>query len=126
MNRAPVQAGLHEYGEKNGRCRIPAQSVIPFRRAQQSGTPDELAFAGGVEIVETPPSADRPRDWRRIIHCSAARVDGLVGATIDIVASATGKSAGRSGQGLHSSRSRTGFMRAIKGKDGQVVRAGDV
>src|SRR5260370_35236259 len=105
---------------------IPAQRVIPFRRAQQERRREELAFLpAALEIVETPPSPIGRAIGVAIILLFCVALVWAWWGTIDIVASATGKI-------LPGSRVKviqpfeTGVVRAIRVQDGQAVNAGDV
>src|SRR5712672_269193 len=110
---------------KSSESAMPAQRVIPFRRAQKRRA-EELAFLpAALEIVETPPSPIGRAIGAAIIVLFCAALVWAWWGTIDIVASATGKI-------VPSIRVKviqpfeTGVVRAIRVQDGQVVRAGDV
>ena len=103
----------------------PAQSVVPFRRTGARRR-DELAFLpAALEIVETPPSPTGRTIAATIILLFAAALAWAWWATIDIVASATGKIV-PSGSTKVVQPFETGVVRAIRVQDGQAVRAGDV
>src|SRR5260370_10183777 len=71
---------------------IPAQRVIPFRRAQQKRRAEELAFLpAALEIVETPPSPIGRAICAPIILLFCVALVWARWRTIDIVPSATGK-----------------------------------
>jgi membrane fusion protein, hemolysin D len=101
------------------------QRVIPLRRPQQKRR-EELAFLpAALEIVETPPSPIGRAIGSAIILLFCVALIWAWWATIDIVASATGKI-------LPSGRVKviqpfdTGVVRSIRVQDGQAVKAGDV
>src|SRR6476660_3354252 len=105
---------------------IPAQRVIPFRRAQQKRHAEELAFLpAALEIVETPPSPIGRAIGAAIIVLFCAALIWAWWGTIDIVASATGKIL-PGGRIKVIQPFETGVVRAIRVQDGQVVSAGDV
>src|SRR6478736_8292460 len=105
---------------------IPAQRVIPFRRAQQKRHAEELAFLpAALEIVETPPSPIGRAIGAAIIVLFCAALIWAWWGTIDIVASATGKIL-PGGRVKVIQPFETGVVRAIKVQDGQAVSAGDV
>src|SRR5258705_8834995 len=105
---------------------IPAQRVIPFRRAQQKRRAEELAFLpAALEIVETPPSPIGRAIGAAIIVLFCAALVWAWWGTIDIVASATGKIL-PGGRVKVIQPFETGVVRAIKVQDGQAVNAGDV
>src|SRR5258705_4248011 len=104
---------------------IPAQRVIPFRRAQERRR-EELAFLpAALEIVETPPSPIGRAIGAAIILLFCAALIWAWWGTIDIVASATGKIL-PGGRVKVIQPFETGVVRAIKVQDGQAVNAGDV
>src|SRR6478735_9946371 len=105
---------------------IPAQRVIPFRRAQQKRRADELAFLpAALEIVETPPSPIGRAVGATIIALFCVALIWAWAGTIDIVASATGKIV-PSGRTKVIQPFETGVVRSIQVQDGQAVKAGDV
>src|SRR6478609_7202476 len=105
---------------------IPAQRVIPFRRAQQERRREELAFLpAALEIVETPPSPIGRAIAAAIILLFCTALIWASWGTIDIVASATGKIL-PGGRIKVIQPFETGVVRAIRVQDGQVVSAGDV
>ena len=105
---------------------IPAQRVIPFRRAQQKRRAEELAFLpAALEIVETPPSPIGRAIGAAIIVLFCAALVWAWWGTIDIVASATGKIL-PGGRVKVIQPFETGVVRAIRVQDGQAVNAGDV
>jgi membrane fusion protein, hemolysin D len=105
---------------------IPAQRVIPFRRAQQKRRADELAFLpAALEIVETPPSPIGRAIGAAIILLFCAALIWAWWGTIDIVASAAGKIL-PGGRVKVIQPFETGVVRAIRVQDGQVVTAGEV
>src|SRR5712672_546588 len=110
---------------KSSESAMPAQRVIPFRRAQDRRG-EELAFLpAALEIVETPPSPIGRAIGATIILLFCAALVWAWWGTIDIVASATGKI-------VPSDRTKviqpfeTGVVRSIRVQDGQAVKAGDV
>src|SRR6266566_4423581 len=104
---------------------IPAQQVIPFRRAQRRHR-EELAFLpAALEIVETPPSPIGRAIAAAIILLFCAALIWAWWGTIDIVASAPGKIL-PGGRVKVIQPFETGVVRTIRVQDGQVVRAGDV
>src|SRR6478672_245270 len=104
---------------------IPAQRVIPFRRAQERRA-EELAFLpAALEIVETPPSPIGRAIGAAIIVLFCAALIWAWWGTIDIVASATGKIL-PGGRVKVIQPFETGVVRAIRVQDGQAVSAGDV
>src|SRR6478672_11858617 len=104
---------------------IPAQRVIPFRRAQERRR-EELAFLpAALEIVETPPSPIGRAIAAAIILLFCTALIWASWGTIDIVASATGKIL-PGGRIKVIQPFETGVVRAIRVQDGQVVSAGDV
>src|SRR6476659_2246834 len=104
---------------------IPAQRVIPFRRAQQKRRAEELAFLpAALEIVETPPSPIGRAIGAAIILLFCAALVWAWWGTIDIVALATAKIL-PGGRVKVIQPFETGVVRAIKVQDGQEVRAGD-
>src|SRR6266567_7386213 len=104
---------------------VPAQRVIPFRRAQERRR-EELAFLpAALEIVETPPSPIGRAIGATIILLFCAALIWAWWGTIDIVASASGKIV-PSGRTKVIQPFETGVVRAITVQDGQVVKAGDV
>src|SRR6476659_9641891 len=105
---------------------IPAQRVIPFRRAQQKRRAEELAFLpAALEIVETPPSPIGRAIGAAIILLFCAALVWAWWGTIDIVASATGKIL-PGGRVKVIQPFETGVVRSIRVQDGQAVKAGDV
>jgi len=104
---------------------IPAQRVIPFRRAQQKRRAEELAFLpAALEIVETPPSPIGRAIGAAIILLFCAALIWAWWGTIDIVASASGKIL-PGGRVKVIQPFETGVVRAIRVQDGQAVNAGD-
>src|SRR6476661_6811754 len=104
---------------------IPAQRVIPFRRAQERRR-EELAFLpAALEIVETPPSPVGRATAATIVLVFCVALLWAWWGTIDIVASATGKIMPGDGTKVVQPF-ETGVVRAIRVQDGQVVSAGDV
>src|SRR5438046_5745071 len=105
---------------------IPAQRVIPFRRAQEKRRTEELAFLpAALEIVETPPSPVGRAIAATIILLFCAALVWAWWGTIDVVASATGKVV-PSGRTKVVQPFETGVVRSIRVQDGQTVKAGDV
>src|SRR6266567_2756547 len=103
---------------------IPAQRVIPFRRAQERRR-EELAFLpAALEIVETPPSPIGRAVGATIIVLFCVALIWAWAGTIDIVASAAGKIV-PSGRTKVIQPFDTGVVRSIRVQDGQVVKAGD-
>ena len=101
------------------------KTVIPFR-GKEARDKDELAFLpAALEVVETPPSPiGRSIAWAIVaIFCLALTWAAL--AKIDIVASAQGKII-PSGRTKVIQPFETGVVRAIRVRDGQSVKAGDV
>ncbi len=101
------------------------KTVVPFR-GKEARDKDELAFLpAALEVVETPPSPiGRSIAWAIVaIFCLALTWAAL--AKIDIVASAQGKII-PSGRTKVIQPFETGVVRAIRVRDGQSVKAGDV
>src|SRR6266566_3090965 len=104
---------------------IPAQRVIPFRRAQERRR-EELAFLpAALEIVETPPSPIGRAIAAAIILLFCVALIWAWWGTIDIIASASGKIV-PSGRTKVIQPFETGVVRSIRVEDGQAVKAGDV
>jgi membrane fusion protein, hemolysin D len=106
---------------------VPPQprAVIPFPRAPEKRG-DELAFLpAALEIVESPPSPVGRKIAATIMALFCVALVWAWWATIDIVASATGKIV-PSGRTKVIQPFESGVVRAIKVQDGQIVRAGDV
>src|SRR6185436_8939231 len=98
---------------------------VPFRNAQERRG-EELAFLpAALEIVETPPSPIGRKIGLTIILLFCAALLWAWWGTIDIVASATGKIM-PSGRTKVIQPFETGVIRAIRVRDGQQVKAGDV
>jgi hemolysin D len=109
---------------KSSESAVPAQRVIPFRRAQQRRG-EELAFLpAALEIVETPPSPIGRAIGATIILVFCAALVWTWWGTIDIVASATGKIL-PGGRIKVVQPFETGVVRSIRVQDGQAVKAGD-
>jgi hemolysin D len=101
-------------------------AVIPFRREKGRVDKESLAFLpAALEVVETPPSPiGRAVAWTiAAVFCLALVWAAL--AKIDIVASAQGKII-PSGRTKVIQPFETGVVRAIRVRDGQEVKAGDV
>jgi membrane fusion protein, hemolysin D len=113
---------------KSLEANVPAKStgsVIPISSAHLRRG-EELAFLpAALEIVETPPSPIRRGIAGTIILLFCAALAWAWWATIDIVASATGKIV-PSGRTKVVQPFETGVVRAIRVQDGQTVQAGDV
>src|SRR6266850_2102590 len=110
---------------KSSESAMPAQRVIPFRRAQDRRG-EELAFLpAALEIVETPPSPIGRAIGATIILLFCAALVWAWWGTIDIVASATGKIL-PGGRIKVVQPFETGVVRSIRVQDGQAVKAGDV
>ena len=101
------------------------KTVVPFR-GKEARDKDELAFLpAALEVVETPPSPiGRSIAWAIIAIFSLALTWAAL-AKIDIVASAQGKII-PSGRTKVIQPFETGVVRAIRVRDGQSVKAGDV
>jgi membrane fusion protein, hemolysin D len=110
---------------KSSESAMPAQRVIPFRRAQDRRG-EELAFLpAALEIVETPPSPIGRAIGATIILLFCAALVWAWWGTIDIVSSATGKIL-PGGRIKVVQPFETGVVRSIRVQDGQAVKAGDV
>src|SRR5712672_4374804 len=98
--------------------------VVPFRRINDRR--EELAFLpAALEIVETPPSPIGRVIVATIVVLFCVALVWSWWGTIDIVATATGKII-PSGRTKIIQPFETGVVRAIRVRDGQSVKAGDV
>lgn len=103
-----------------------ADNILPFSPAAKSRRRDELAFLpAALEIVETPPPPLPGVMGGAIIALFCLALAWACFGRIDIIAAAQGKI-------VSSSRTKiiqpfeTGVVRAIRVRDGQNVKAGDV
>jgi hemolysin D len=103
-----------------------ARSVIPFPKGRDRRHRDELAFLpAAIEVVESPPSPIGRAIAVTIIAMFCLALGWAAFGKIDIVASATGKII-PSGRTKIIQPFETGVVRAIRVRDGQSVKAGEV
>jgi hemolysin D len=103
-----------------------ARNIVPFTKKEIRRREDELAFLpAALEIVETPPSPTRRAVAATIIALFCLALIWASLGTIDIVATAPGKII-PSGRTKVIQPFETGVVRAIRVRDGQSVKAGDV
>jgi hemolysin D len=103
-----------------------AKNVVEFPKQRDRRQKDELAFLpAALEIVETPPSPIGRAIGVSIIALFAAAIAWACIGTVDIVAVAPGKII-PSGRIKVIQPFETGVVRAIEGRDGQRVNAGEV
>jgi len=100
--------------------------VVPFTRPSERRKKEELAFLpAALEIVETPPSPTGRAIGATIISLFCLAFAWTCLGKIDIVASAPGKII-PTGRTKVIQPFETGVVRAIRVRDGQSVKAGDV
>jgi hemolysin D len=103
-----------------------AKNIVAFPAERAERRKDELAFLpAALEIVETPPSPVGRAVAFTIIAVFAAALGWACIGTVDIVAVAPGKII-PSGRTKIIQPFETGVVRAIRVRDGQSVKAGDV
>jgi hemolysin D len=102
------------------------KNVVPFARPPERRNKEELAFLpAALEIVETPPSPIGRAIAILIATLFCAALAWAYFGKIDIIASAPGKVI-PSGRTKVIQPFETGVIRAIRVRDGQRVKAGDV
>src|ERR1700730_12388379 len=107
-------------------CMKSAKNIVAFPAERAERRKDELAFLpAALEIVETPPSPVGRAVAFTIIAVFAAALGWACIGTVDIVAVAPGKII-PSGRTKVIQPFETGVVRAIRVRDGQSVKAGDV
>src|SRR5712692_2760 len=104
-----------------------AKKIIPFPKKEiPRRTEHELAFLpAALEIVETPPSPIGRAIGVTVVTLFCAALTWASVGTVDIVATAPGKII-PSGRTKVVQPFETGVVRAIRVRDGQTVKAGDV
>jgi len=103
-----------------------AKNIVAFPAERAERRRDELAFLpAALEIVETPPSPVGRAVAFTIIAVFAVALSWACIGTVDIVAVAPGKII-PSGRTKIIQPFETGVVRAIRVRDGQSVKAGDV
>src|SRR5258708_39407075 len=107
-------------------CMKSAKNIVAFPAGRAERRKDELAFLpAALEIVETPPSPVGRAVAFTIIAVFAIALGWACIGTVDIVAVAPGKII-PSGRTKIIQPFETGVVRAIRVRDGQSVKAGDV
>jgi hemolysin D len=105
---------------------ISAKKIIAFPQRQVRRSTHELAFLpAALEIVETPPSPTGRAIGATVIALFIAALVWAFVGSVDIVATAPGKII-PSGRSKVIQSFETGVVRAIRVRDGQTVKAGDV
>src|SRR6476620_10223106 len=103
-----------------------SRNIVPFPRAEVRRREQELAFLpAALEITESPPSPIGRAIGASIIAVFCVALVWASFGSVDIVASATGKIV-PGGRTKLIQPFETGVVRAIRVRDGQSVKAGDV
>jgi hemolysin D len=104
----------------------PSQKIVPFPRKEMVRRETELAFLpAALEIVETPPSPTGRAIGITVIALFCFSLVWAGFGTVDIVATAPGKII-PTGRTKLVQPFESGVVRAIRVRDGQSVRAGDL
>ena len=105
---------------------VSSGAIVPFRRALDRRRGPEVAFLpAALEIVETPPSPIGRAIGATIIVMFAVALTWACLGSVDVIATATGKIV-PSGRSKVIQPFEISVVRAIRVKDGQQVKAGDV
>jgi hemolysin D len=103
-----------------------SRNIVPFPKRELRRREQEIAFLpAALEIAESPPSPIGRAIGASIIAVFCIALVWAILGSVDIVASATGKIV-PSGRTKLIQPFETGVVRAIRVRDGQSVKAGDV